>query len=442
MSSPPDLHERLMSASGPDPDADQALAGVMSRIHRRSLRRNVVAGVAAALVAVSVAAWLAGRLDADDATVVAGEPPATSDTAPPADSWTLNELWSADGVGTAGFAPSGGNLMTLLDGDVFVAEGFGGGPDEPAGRITALDRVSGELRWVVELGGPAFLQGASGTTVVANTQHERIVGLNAADGTIRWEVSLAAIGLDGYGAVTSAVTASVSAIGVSANFEGDTRSPVVLGVETATGTVLWMTPLVDGTDLMWGDPPTSDGQAVFTSTLSHPGSAEENVAHLVDLADGSIEWAVGMGGGQGFSEDAPIIDGAYVHLPAHPDVLSVDRADGTPRWTRSGHSAMPSAGGLWIIAPDGSLVMVDPATGEVIGEVSAPIAQATHLLDLTSDVVAVLSHTELAVINPQGEVLLSYEGPAALTDLARFDDGVVYVARADQSVTAYSLEPS
>jgi outer membrane protein assembly factor BamB len=442
MQSPVDFDHRLRSAAG-EPDPERALGEVLRRIRRRTRRRVLAAGTVVAVAVGLVVVWGVEHEWSHHSSVIVGNPPATTTPQRNRGELRLRQLWSARTAGMSGsFAPSGGRLAVTTDDAVITSEGFGSVGVEPSGRIAALDRARGSVRWTAKLLGPAFLQGAGGGTVIANPEHEQIVGLDATNGTVRWTISLSELGLPGYGAVTSAVAGPISAIGLSADNEGDVRPPVILGVNTINGKVAWRTALVAGTDLNWGTPPVSDGEAVFTSTLSHPGSAEENVAQLVDLTDGSVRWTAGMGGSQGFSNVAAVIDGAHVHLPAYPDVLTVDRADGSRRWTRRGSGAVLAGPELWVIGGDRSLLLLDPDTGDVIRRVDSPIDQPAQLLDLGDDLVGVVGGTEFVAINRDGEVRLTHKLPARFVDVAHFDRGVLLFATADRAIAAYSIETS
>lgn len=452
MASPVDLDHRLRSAAGPEPDTEGALADVMQRVRRRARRKVVAAVTVVAVVGALVAVWVVEWQGSDEPSVFTEQP--TTTTSQPGDAaGRLRQVWSAPDVGMSGtFAPQGGQLVVPAGETVFTANGFGVGQDlgdaglgpGGVGRITALDRETGSVRWTAELGEEAWLQGVAGDIVVANTQHERIVGLDAATGAVRWEISLSELDLDGYGAVRSAVAAPRSAIGLSANTEGDVRPPVILGINTATGDVAWTTPLAEGTDLTWGTPPVRDGETVFLSTLSHPGSAPERVAHLVELADGSVRWTVGLGGGQGsgFSEAAAIIDGPYVHLPAHPDVVTVDRGDGRRLWAQYGWVFVTTDEDVWAVVDDGALALLEAGTGDVVREVDSPVEQPVQLLDLGGGVVGVVSYTQFAAIDSDGEVQVLDSWPLPPVEFARSDRGVVIVATEDQAVTAYEVVPS
>jgi outer membrane protein assembly factor BamB len=451
MANPTDLDRRLRAAAGPEPDAERALADVMRRIRRRT-RRRAAAAVAALTIAVGfVAAWVIERQGADEPTVFIEQPP--TKTPEPGDAGgRLHELWTASGVGMSACCPAQrGHLILPANDTVYTANGFGnhgtaaetGRCPGCTGRITALDRATGEVRWSSELGEDAWLQGVVGEIVIANTQRDHIVGLDAANGEVRWQMSLPQLGLDGYGAVRSAVVAPRSAIGLSVwNSVDDTRPPVVLGVDTSTGAVAWSTGLVEGTQINWGTPPVQDGETVFLSTLGYPGNADvNNVAHLIELADGDVRWAADLGGLQGLGiETSATIDGPQVHLPAYPDMVTVDRDDGSRLWDRPGTTFVSTSQGVWLDRGS-DLALLDAVTGEVMREIDSPVAQPGQLIDLGDGRLGVIGRTEFAVLDANGEVHVLDTLPSEHSGRARWHDGMLLAATADQGVTAYALEP-
>jgi PQQ-like domain len=222
----------------------------------------------------------------------------------------------------------------------------------------------------------------------------------------------------------------------------DTRPPVVLGVDTSTGDVAWSTALVEGTQINWGTPPVRDGETVFLSTLGYPGNAEvNNVAHLIKLADGEVRWAVDLGGHQGLGiETSAAIDGPQVHLPANPDLVTVDRDDGRRLWARPGSTLVTTTQGVWW--DRGShLALLDAGTGEVVRELDSPVAQPVQLLDLGNGRIGVVGRTEFAALDANGEVEVLDTLPSEMSRRARWDDGMLLAATWDQAVAAYALEP-
>ncbi len=166
------------------------------------------------------------------------------------------------------------------------------------------------------------------------------------------------------------------------------------------------------------------------------------------VADGTLVWTAGLGGSQLYNSYPAIIDGDVVHLPGPTDVVTVERGDGTRRWSTPGHAPLRSEDGLWLIrgeapdASDRSLVQVDPATGETIGELAPPIDTPQQLIDLGGRNVGVVSRTEMAVIDGGGQVLARYTWRAPLLDLVLFDAGVLFASSTDEAVTAVSVGTS
>jgi hypothetical protein len=254
-------------------------------------------------------------------------------------------------------------------------------------------------------------------------------------------------GLDGYGAVRSAVVAPRSAIGLSVwNNVDDTRPPVVLGVDTSTGDVAWSTALVEGTQINWGTPPVRDGETVFLSTLGYPGNADvNNVAHLIELAGGDVRWAVDLGGQQGLGIGTnPVIDGSQVHLPTNPELVTLDRDDGRRLWDRPGASFVTTSEGVWW-STGSHLALLNAATGDVVRELDSPVAQPdVQLVGLGGGRVGVVGRREFAALDANGEVEVLDTLPGELANPARvrWDQGTLFLTTADQAVRAYVLEPS
>jgi len=188
--------------------------------------------------------------------------------------------WRRDGL-ASDILPVGW-LAVADDARIYVASGFG----EVDGThiVTGLNRESGETVWTATRGGPVFVDGVTGDVLVVGEQANVVAGLDTATGVERWAIDLRGEGLSGYGATVGVTADGLMALGLSAGGEGDTRPPVVLGLDTTNGVLQWRAPLVAGTDLNFGQPTVADGAAVFMSTPSHPGSAPTNLAHAINLS--------------------------------------------------------------------------------------------------------------------------------------------------------------
>lgn len=318
------------------------------------------------------------------------------------------------------------------------------------GRVAALEARTGRVAWSVHVTHDAqvLLQGATRRTVVVSSG-DRVTGLDARTGRPQWELALADLGFAGYRTVRSAVTDDLSAIGISPGGEGLWPPPAVLGVATDDGRHRWTTTLADDTELMLGEPAADDGEVVFVSTASAPGRGE-NVAHLLDLATGTIRWEARLGGLQGFSLSPAIVDGDSVHLPAvrteaSGRATSVARADGALRWGVDGRLLAVAGDELWAVDPAGDLTVLDPATGAVTREVPAPFRRTggwgPPLVDVDGSV-GVVDGERFALISRDGEVLARRRWRAALVDRVIVTRELVVATSADDVTTAYSVRRS
>jgi outer membrane protein assembly factor BamB len=204
----------------------------------------------------------------------------------------------------------------------------------------------------------------------------------------------------------------------------------------------WSTALVEGTQINWGTPPVRDGETVFLSTLGYPGNAEvNNVAHLIELADGDVRWAVDLGGEQGLGiETSAVIDGPQVHLPAYPELVTVDRDDGRRLWARPGTTFVSTPEGLWWDRGR-HLALLDAQTGEIVRELDSPVPQPAQILDLGDGRIGVVGRTQFAALAAKGDVEVLDSLPSEFSTRARWDDGMLLAATWDQAVTAYAVEP-
>jgi hypothetical protein len=62
------------------------------------------------------------------------------------------------------------------------------------------------------------------------------------------------------------MTDGLAVIGISAQAEGNTAPPVILGVDPVSGVPAWQVALAEGTDLTFGMPAVVDDTVVFLST--------------------------------------------------------------------------------------------------------------------------------------------------------------------------------
>jgi outer membrane protein assembly factor BamB len=215
---------------------------------------------------------------------------------------------------------------------------------------------------------------------------------------------------------------------------------VVLGLDARSGNVIWRTTLAQGTDLTWGTPTAANDEAVFLSTPSHIGSADGQMAHLIELDRGTIRWAVNLGGDHGFHYVPAVIDGTYVHLPSPSyDMVTVDRADGKLVWQKPGPWPFMSGEQLWAWGDGGPVATLDPATGRVLQRVESPVQAPARLFDLGNGVIGVMSTIEIAAIDADGNVRFRQQFPAPLIDVPLVDGDLLVATTSDRSVHAYAL---
>jgi outer membrane protein assembly factor BamB len=347
--------------------------------------------------------------------------------------------WRTDGL--VGSIPAGQRMLAANAKHVFVASGFA-----DAHVVHALDRATGEIRWTSVRPSTTFLQGLIGGVLVASGQYDTVTGLAVDTGAERWTIDLRAIDLAGYGADVSAVIGDLMVVGLSSHGEGDTRPPVVVGVDGLEGTVRWRAVLETGTDLMWGEPLIADGAAVFLSMPSNPTSAPSNVAHAVNVGDGSVRWTFPLGGGQGFRLVAPVASAGRVHLPAQREVVTVDVATGTELWRRPSMMPVPLLrGDELVVLEDGQLVVIDAASGEArSNRALSPLSQPPDYVLAPFDSEAVLlfdREQARAVVLDDGTPRWLLRWPSSPIAVPTIDEELLLVAADDGTVSAYDLPP-
>ncbi len=193
---------------------------------------------------------------------------------------------------------------TVADGTVYVAD--------RAGRVHALDAADGSRRWRIRIetdrdhallvGSPAVVDGRA---FLADHGRRALVALDAADGSVAWEVT------DVRGAVEAGPVVAGDLVLL---LTGET----LVAVDAATGDHRWAAPAVT---VGRGDRPAADGERAYV-----PG---RTTLSAVRLDDGAETWSVERDGG---FAGQPAVAGGTVAAPTYDGLVGVDAADGTERW--------------------------------------------------------------------------------------------------------------
>lgn len=272
--------------------------------------------------------------------------------------------WATPGVGMTDAFFADGRLLATDGERLFVADGHGSFDESPR-MVTAVSTDSGAILWQQDFGDSIqqglFIQSVSADRLLVSVAEGQVWTLDTATGEILREFDL----LAGYGASGAVATDDVYFLGADTSSEGNTDPPHAMSVNFDDGSLNWETVLTEGTDLQPISPAFDDDTLIFTSTLSHPGSAEGNMVHALDPADGSILWTANLGGDQQFKFFPSLVVGNNVVVSGPDGAVALALATGEQAW--SAPNAQPLAlgpdGRLYAYAPNG-IVTLDPDTGE------------------------------------------------------------------------------
>ncbi|WP_109474065.1 carboxypeptidase regulatory-like domain-containing protein [Ornithinimicrobium cavernae] len=305
---------------------------------------------------------------------------------------------------------------------------------EATGRLSALDRASGEVRWQVSTGGgqratPAI--SADGATLYVTTGgNATLLALNTSDGSTRWTYSL-----DGDVPTYATPTVVDGTVYVAAGI-GEAGS--VHAVDAATGERVWRTPIGGG---VFFGPAVADGVAVTSST------ATGRVVAL-DTATGAVLWERS----DTISISLPAIDAGKVYLGTSNSsftsgsVLALDLLTGAQVWEAEGHG--DTQGSSPVLYDDlvilgshtaGAVSAYDATSGELVWNHFVGSAVTSSVAVTTSGVVLGASQNwgVYALDATSGERLWEDQLPAPiLSSTAVSDDSVVFVSR-DGTVATY-----
>lgn len=256
--------------------------------------------------------------------------------------------------------PAAGGGVTVADGRVFVATGYG--------QMAALEIGDGKVIWTKDLDTPARGAPTAGAgKVFVVSQRNEVFALDQADGAEAFTYS----GIPEQSGLLAASSPAVSGDKVVIPYS----SGEVMAFSVTSGEPTWQdfvtrpmkTLAIAGINDVTGSP-VIDGDTVYATGVSGRTIA-------VGLADGKQRWERNIG-----SAHTPIVSGDAVFLVDLANrVVALKRATGETLWTtelprpgkrRDTAYAGPvlAGGSLYAISNDGRLAQLDPATGKLIAD--------------------------------------------------------------------------
>jgi outer membrane protein assembly factor BamB len=413
-------------------------------VGRRRERRSAVGTGLAIIIGVAalgIVILLLEREDSPLARIPGTWSTATQEAQPKANQLPYSplEIWSLEGVGMVdAFAPDAGRLLALGSDAVYVADGYGG-IDRVLESVIAISVEGGEMNWKREFEQRVFIQGLTPDVLLVNafvssTQSDEIHGLSPIDGATRWTISLP----DGFTASGGSISDGILYLAAHATTESDTRAPIIYALDPASGSVRWTAELAEGTDLQPAPPVAGNGVLVVSATLSHPGSAEGNVVHAVDLATGGIRWTSDLGGDQYFTVHKSLIATGVAAIDQLDRTVALNLADGSFVWEMSdGHPLGYAPSGNLLLAAAGGLVEVEPATGTTLRTVSVDWEPSAELKPRSAvalgDCLVVSSVRKVAGYSSDGALLWSLSASGTIVDFPVVMEEALVVAIGDHT---------
>lgn len=330
--------------------------------------------------------------------------------------------WSTAGVGMIDAFFPDNRLLAANQQAVFVADGWGDASNDPRG-VSALSVTTGDVIWHrSELGtipsdSGVFIQLLTPDRLVVNGQDRLLAALDLTTGDTLWAFNLP----EGYHASGAVSSGDLMYVGAHATSEGAIQPPIAYAVDLSDGSVVWETPLTEGTDLQPAAPALAEDSILFGTTLSHPGSAEGNMIHAVSLEDGSILWDLNLGGDQGFKFFPTLIRDQIAIVSGPTGMLGVSLNDGTIRWeVPAAQPLLQTAAGLALGQTQQGIAAFSWETGEATTLAQVDWAQDVYRpntgLIVKGQLVVSDGRTLRAFASTGGELLWSWEAPGVIVD--------------------------
>jgi outer membrane protein assembly factor BamB len=260
-------------------------------------------------------------------------------------------------------------MPLVQDGRVYVADG--------SGTVASLDAATGRTLWERPIGSsprgtPALLD----DLLILGTDAGDVIALSTADGAPAWDQAIGSAPI------------SASMLEADGRIYVGNEDATFVALDGRTGARLW-TADVGG--------PVTRGAALADGVV-YVGATGGRFSAL-DATTGKDRWRVELGPGD---VGTPVVGPGAVFVgrgllaPDGPhDVVALDRADGTNRWTfptPSGRQVFPGAlanGFLYGVSDDGSIYALDPASGARRWTVAAASAQLGTLGSIVGNVLYV-----------------------------------------------------
>ncbi|MFD5780657.1 PQQ-binding-like beta-propeller repeat protein [Streptomyces sp. NPDC126933] len=434
----PTTHPRAARLHDDPPEAVRSEAAPDRPARPRTGRRRQVrrAAMGVALAALAVAGFVAMRATGDDGSPGTAATKAGSGSqdetfhpwhtqlrgrksagGPPACSTGGSAVFcSAPGVGTARLDPADGGIDWTAKGasaSKTVEEGAAPVPSGgllhvvvPGERLEALDPVSGDLRWDIDISPYSSVRHA-GDSVLLVTEQGRVRSVDGATGAERW--TRQETGTGSQWAAASGEDGPLFAITPSE----DGTATEVTGIDPGTGDLLWKKRVTG-----WLTPVQATDDALFLLSRNNQDAMDAVVR--IDSASRTVR-RVPLAFPVDQAQATVAGDTVYV-LGYAGSLLAIDtRESGTAqqaeRWrleTSVTRTSSPVAvgGRIYMSAADGRLLAVDSERGVLLGQTKPRMAERTDTLVATLPAPVVASGKVFAGA-PDGSVFaVDSEDPA------------------------------
>jgi outer membrane protein assembly factor BamB len=316
------------------------------------------------------------------------------------------------------------------------------------GDVSALDGITGALRWQFNAPSPQYTITASPTIadglVFIDANIDRAEGqpgpsplyaLDASTGAVRWMARLPSFGWGSPTVVNGMV------------YVGTSQS--LLAFDESTGTPRWQTPVSVG---VWSSPTFGSQSSIFYIGMGDPADSVVSVNAMTGTANWS-KYAPPNGPDQDVGAVPAYADGQVFIGSKNGHVYSLDASTGTPRWDAYLSNTDPGvlsaaaihAGQVFVGDSAGVVYGLDETSGKVNWQTSiggyvwgSPVVANGVVYVGKNDTQLGDTGATYALDEKTGAVLWSAQ-PGAVDGSEVVADGVLYVGSIKGTVTAYGL---